>query len=129
MEREHGDGGSGDGGSLEGCDREQGGRGHDAPREGSGWRMSPSMENARSGAEDVAGADLRETAGIAGDRGGGGCRWACRQNCAPILNVDAYNRYLRSSRDVGTKKISHAQYIISVIIKNETLPANETQAF
>jgi hypothetical protein len=31
--------------------------------------------------------------------------------------------------NVGTKKISHAQYIIYVIIKNETLPANETQAF
>jgi hypothetical protein len=31
--------------------------------------------------------------------------------------------------NVGTKKISHAQYIISVVIKNETLPANETQAF
>jgi hypothetical protein len=101
----------------------------DVADEGSGRRMSPSMENARSGAEDVVGADLRETAGIAGDRGGGGCRGACRQNRAPILNVDAYNRYLRSSRDVGTKKISHAQYIISVIIKNETLPANETQAF
>jgi hypothetical protein len=32
-----------------------------------GRRMSPSMENARSSAEDVADADLRETAGIAGE--------------------------------------------------------------
>jgi hypothetical protein len=32
-----------------------------------GRRMSPSMENARSGVEDVADADLRETAGIAGE--------------------------------------------------------------
>jgi hypothetical protein len=35
---------------------------------------------------------LRET-------GEGGCRGASRQNRAPILNVDAYNRGLRSSRD------------------------------
>ena len=32
-----------------------------------GRRMSPSMENAGSGAEDVVDVDLRETAGIAGE--------------------------------------------------------------
>ena len=38
-----------------------------AERGDPGRRMSPSMENAGSGAEDVADADLRETAGIAGE--------------------------------------------------------------
>jgi hypothetical protein len=38
-----------------------------AERGDPGRRMSPSMENAGSGVEDVADADLRETAGIAGE--------------------------------------------------------------
>jgi hypothetical protein len=38
-----------------------------AERGDPGWRMSPSMENVGSSAEDVADADLRETVGIVGE--------------------------------------------------------------
>jgi hypothetical protein len=38
-----------------------------AERGDPGRRMSPSMENVRSDAEDIADVDLRETAGIAGE--------------------------------------------------------------
>jgi hypothetical protein len=57
--------------SMEMADAERVGRGDPGRRMSRtrdlGRRMSPSMENAGSGAEDVADADLRETAGIAGE--------------------------------------------------------------
>jgi hypothetical protein len=48
-------------GSMKRADAER------AERGDPGRRMSPSMENAGSGAEDVVDVDLRENAGIAGD--------------------------------------------------------------
>jgi hypothetical protein len=48
-------------GSMKRADTEK------AKRGDPGRRMSPSMENAGSGAEDVVDVDLRETAGIVGD--------------------------------------------------------------